>query len=75
MDDPFLSMPLGELTQVLSDIRVEISRQRETDALWEETGDRVAMRLRLELRILHAILERDENLGDFRKARNLMFLE
>jgi len=74
-DDDLLGLTLGEVLDILLELREEIERQRNMDALWDRSDQWNLERLKLELRILHAIIERDENLEDFRKARGILFFD
>lgn len=74
-EDDILDMSLGDILDLLIELRAEVDRQREVDGLWESNDQWNLERLKLELRILHAIVEGDERLEDFRKARGLLFLD
>lgn len=64
---------MAGLIEMIEDLGAEVDRQAATDAMWE--GEDQQERLRLELRILHAIVERDPLLAKFREARAQLFLD
>lgn len=72
-------MSLTEALDMLKELAREIDDQKMTNALWtaESHEERLwnEKRLRLELRIIHAILEKDEKLEIFREARDLLFFD
>jgi hypothetical protein len=69
----FSGMTLDEVLELLQELSNEIEYQRHVDHLWTSKAD-MTDRLRLELRILHSILERGEHTEEFRELRRRRFL-
>jgi hypothetical protein len=69
----FNDMTLDEVLELLQELANEIEYQRHVDHLWTSKAD-MTDRLRLELRILHSILERDGHTEEFRELRRQRFL-